>query len=243
MTNPQDSQSLATPQFANPSMSKSIKLKKDALYKPLLRSFRAFFRKLIDIIGLSKGCHHWSNERLRKQVWIFMSFLELPACFMDQRSFTAIVVILFPTIIKKDKNSKQYLPELSCFSEIRHACYDVFQENNVKKRRTFFSDPLMKYLWKLFIVLKPQAIVHHLRRIRSYPLEGEQRFITIFVDMQELEKICDVKILPPEAIPGDAIKPLTQDELEMDLDENGKFNRRTTEAIREAISRQNRLAA
>ena len=83
MTNPQDSQTVSPPQPLSPPTSTSIKLKKDALYKPLLRSFRAFFRKLIDIIGLSKGCHHWSNERLRKQVLIFMSFLELPACFMD----------------------------------------------------------------------------------------------------------------------------------------------------------------
>ena len=99
--------------MTGPSMqSQSIKLKKDALYKPLLRNFRTFYRKLIDSVGLSKGCHHWSIERLRKQVWVFMSFLELPACFMDTRSFTCITVILFPTIVKKQTDSKQYLPEL-----------------------------------------------------------------------------------------------------------------------------------
>ena len=102
---------------------------------------------------------------------------------------------------------------------------------------------MIKYLWRLYIVLKPQAIIHHLRRIRSYPLEGKQRLVTIFVDMQELEMLCNVKILPPEALAGDAIRPLNPQELELDLKESGKFNRRTTQAIREELYRQNRLAA
>ena len=92
-------------------------------------------------------------------------------------------------------------------------------------------------MWKLFIVLKPHVTIHHLRRIRSYPQEGEVRFMTIFNDMQELEKICSVKILPEEALAKGAVEPLTTDELVLDLEETGKFNKRSTQAIREAILR------
>lgn len=46
----------------------SQRIKKDALYKPLLRKFRTFFRKLFDELGLSKGCHYWPAERIRKKV-------------------------------------------------------------------------------------------------------------------------------------------------------------------------------
>ena len=103
------------------------RLKKDALYKPLLRKFRNFFRKLIDVAELSKGCHHWTSDKLRNQVLGFMNFLELPAHFMNEMTFCSMVVILFPTIIKKKTYARQSLPEIDLhFSKIRHLCYDVF---------------------------------------------------------------------------------------------------------------------
>lgn len=44
----------------------SQRIKKDALYKPLLRKFRAFLRKVFDCLGLSKGCNTWAPSRLLK---------------------------------------------------------------------------------------------------------------------------------------------------------------------------------
>ena len=168
-----------------------VKLKKDALYKPLLRKFRTFYRKLIDSLGLSKGCHHWSAARLRKQVWTFMHFLEIPSCFMDVRSLCSMAVILFPTVVKKKQNDKQYLAELKQYlPEIKLSCYEIFQENNVKKRKAFFQDPMIQYLWKLFITLKPEVIIHHFRRTRSHLSDGEARYATLLVDMKETEKLC-----------------------------------------------------
>ena len=79
----------------------SKRIKKDALYKPLLRKFRNFLRKLLDSRGLSKGCHYWTAERMRRKVWKFMHELELPACFMDLKSLNMMMLMLFPTIAKK----------------------------------------------------------------------------------------------------------------------------------------------
>ena len=144
-----------------------------------------------------------------------------------------IVIILFPTIVKKPKESKQYLPEIGeYFAEISHACYDVFSENNVKKRRAFFSEPLIKYLWKLFIVLKPQIIIHHLRRIRSFPIEGESRFMTLFTDLQETEKLCDAKLIPDGAVETKTIDCMSNEELTEDLAKTGKFNKKNTDDFR-----------
>ena len=73
------------------------------------------------------------------------------------------------------------------FKEIRLSCYDVFLENTIKKRKAFFSEPLLKYLWKFFRIYKPDAIVHHLRRTRSYPYEGETRYRALLESICELE--------------------------------------------------------
>lgn len=36
----------------------------------------------------------------------------------------------------------------------------------------------------------------HLRRVRSYPCEGEERFRTLILDMRYCEKHCGIVLLP-----------------------------------------------
>ena len=196
----------------------------------------------MDGVGLTKGCHHWSVERTRKQVWAFMHFLELPSCFMDERSFCSMVIILFPTMNRTKGVPKNYLPEIGThLAEIKTSCYDVFQENNVKKRRAFFSEPFLQHLWKLFVGLKPDVLIQHLRRTRSFPNEGEARYKMLSEDIKVTEKLCNFKIIPDYAIGDHVITLLTPSEFDQDLDEVGKFNKRSTEALRSELNRQNRL--
>lgn len=56
----------------------SQRIKKDALYKPLLRKFRSFLRKVFDGLGLSKGCHYWAPERMQRQVLTFANKIRIP---------------------------------------------------------------------------------------------------------------------------------------------------------------------
>lgn len=56
----------------------SQRIKKDALYKPLLRKFRAFLRKVFDGLGLSKGCHYWAADRMLKQITTFAQKIKIP---------------------------------------------------------------------------------------------------------------------------------------------------------------------
>ena len=93
----------------------SRRIKKDALYKPLLRKFRNFLRKLLDARGLSKGCHYWTSERMRRKVWKFMHVLELPQCFMDLKSLNMMMLMLFPTIAKKQRDKKRFCEELEFY--------------------------------------------------------------------------------------------------------------------------------
>ena len=48
------------------------KIKKDALYKPLLRKFRNFLRKHMESFGLLKQCHYWKSKAMKAAVWDFM---------------------------------------------------------------------------------------------------------------------------------------------------------------------------
>ena len=77
------------------------KIKKDALYKPLLRKFRNFLRKHMDTFQLLKGYLYWPIQRLRSQVWKYMKEIQLPKEFMTSKYHVMISLILFPTIANK----------------------------------------------------------------------------------------------------------------------------------------------
>ena len=141
--------------------------------------------------------------------------------------------MLFPTIAKKQRDKKRFCEELEFyFQDIRLPCYEVFKENNIKKRKAFFAEPLIKYLWNLFIVYKPDITVNHLRRTRSHPYEGEARYKKLISDIYDFEQRFNMKILPEQARRDEAISLFTPEEAERDLQENGKFNKRNAEVIR-----------
>ena len=77
---------------------------------------------------------------------------------------------------------------MMCYDQISVPFYEIFKNNNVQMREIFFSNPLIKWLWGfVFIKMKPMLIVNHLRRIRSYPFEGEARFMSFMLDLKAVE--------------------------------------------------------
>ena len=55
-----------------------------------------------------------------------------------------ILVILFPTIAKKQVGKPRFCEELAVhMNDIKMGCYEVFKENNIEKRRAFFSEPVI----------------------------------------------------------------------------------------------------
>ena len=77
------------------------KIKKDALYKPLLRKFRNFLRMQMESFDLPKTCHFWSVKIMRNCVWDFMLKLELPPKFMTHKCLAMMILLVFPAILKK----------------------------------------------------------------------------------------------------------------------------------------------
>lgn len=155
----------------------SQRIKKDALYKPLLRKFRAFLRKVFDGLGLSKGCHYWASDKMIQQVMVFVVKIRLPMHMRTPKTYAMLTVMLFPATIKKRPENKNYYNELGRYhSEIKDTCFEIFRENNIQKRLKFFSCPVIQALWTFMIKLKPEIVFNHLRRARSFPYKGECRF-------------------------------------------------------------------
>ena len=93
-------------------------------------------------------------------------------------------------------------------------------------------------MWSLFLALKPEMITFHLRKTRSQPQDGESRYTMLVSDMQETENVCNIQIIPDEALTANAITHLTPAEFEQDLQEAGKFNKRNTDLMRQHLVTQ-----
>ena len=60
--------------------------------------------------------------------------------------------------------------------EIQLFCYDIFKENNRKKRNSFFSNIFIQYLWTIYIQEVPMNVIDILRFVKSSPHDGEFKF-------------------------------------------------------------------
>lgn len=143
------------------------------------------------------------------------------------------MLLLFPSVAKQKKEKMIFQDDMQIYlRDVRLGCYEVFQENNVKKRTAFFSEPLIKYLWTLFSAFKPEFIMHHLKKTRSQPNQGELRYRVLIADIHSFESKFNFKIIPDVARNDSAITFLTKEELEIDIEANGKFNRHQAGAMR-----------
>ena len=151
----------------------SIKI--DALYKPILRRFRSLFRKQFEKDHNKKRFQQWKNSEFVDEVIKFMiEKLQVPKDLLDAESVEKMLVILFPCITKRPAYA----------AKKRHPLVLIFKENNHSLRMMFFSDPLIKFLWKyLFIREHPDILINHLRRIRSHDDFGEMKYERFVKDL------------------------------------------------------------
>ena len=101
------------------------------------------------------------------------------------------------------------------------------------KREKFFSNKLILWLWDfVFFNNEKKLFKEHLKRIRSYPFEGEVRFRSLIIDIKNLESKLNIQILPDDCKNTLKIKVFTHLEAEKEARLNmGKFNKNASDNI------------
>ena len=153
---------------------------------------------------------------------------------MDKESIEKMLVILFPCITKRPayKNMKKS-PFLL-----------IFKENNYNLRTKFFSDPLIKFIWRdVFIKKHEDILVTHLRRIRSHDVVGETKYERFVKDLQINENRHKITLLPISIKDAAKVSIFTEEEAFTDLVENGKFNKRNSKKIKGVIARKRKISS
>ena len=82
-----------------------------------------------------------------------MEALKVPAKLAAKRETPLAVLMLISS--HRITRRKQLIPKASHLMgrnsvEIWQKYFDVFKENNLRKRQSFFSDPLIQFLWSKF---------------------------------------------------------------------------------------------
>jgi hypothetical protein len=133
------------------------RVKKDAIWKTLLRMMRKYYQDLFVEYGLGKGKDHWPHDKRMAQTLKFINTLsivqnekgnqsvcqnvadlDLPA----QKLLMSFILLLFTT---KHKNPPVQLK--AHVKALLPTYWKIFNNNNDKLLRSFFSDPLLKKLW------------------------------------------------------------------------------------------------
>ena len=168
-------------------------VKLDAIYKPLLRRFRYYFRAKFDEGRNKRAYLYWSTQDSIDHIVKFMTQkLALPAALMDEENIIKMLTLIFPCSTRKP------LPAMTSNVD-RTAFARVFRENNGSSRIKMFSDPLIANLWSVFVEESPDIIVTHLRRIRSHEERGEVKFDRLMRDFMQLELTLNIRLLPDVA--------------------------------------------
>ncbi len=123
----------------------------------MLRAFRSFLQDRFAQSRLSKGRHHWSNDRLFKQGKLFLLQILKSLENFDEPTETdvwALVTLIYPAKAKVSRENGvavAAVPELyKVLGDDKIALYkDIFANNNSSTITRFFSDPFIVKLWPL----------------------------------------------------------------------------------------------
>ena len=110
-----------------------------------------------------------------------MEKLEVPQELREYDHILKMLTIVFPCTSKTIR--------VDDYKNDRAIMVAVFRENTSKKRRAFFSEPLVKYLWqKIFMPAHPNLVKNHLRRIKSEAADGNVAVARFLESVQKLEQ-------------------------------------------------------
>ena len=122
------------------------------------------------------------------------------------------------------------------YTDERNFLSNTFRNNSFKIRNKLFSEPLIRYLWSVFFIVEDaKTCIQHLRRIRSLPDNGEEKYWRYLGDLHEIGLAFNFEILPSSAWNDKNAKVFSQEEQELDLIENSKYNKKLSPALRDKI--------
>ena len=132
------------------------RVKKDALWKPLLRGFRIYLRRSLQIFLDINQIYDGSGDLSQKAQEACKKFIKsvgAPEHIQnDKMTYSGLTIVLVPSSASNLTKFFMCIPELqSQIPRLKPLFSKIFRENSIKLRMDFFSNDLVRYLWSQYI--------------------------------------------------------------------------------------------
>lgn len=141
--------------------------RKDLLWKPLMRMFRRYLKKDALSLEIYEGIR---DKNFNMQGLLFCNALDVPSeLSAKERNQMAVLLMVSSHRIVWQKKLIPIVSEMMApyKKEIWLLFFRMFNETSHKKRKLFFSEPIIKVLWEKFRMIKANDIRQYLCSISN----------------------------------------------------------------------------
>ena len=136
--------------------SNSVRVKKDALWKPILRGFRIFIRtslkEYLDVNKIFDGSGDLSRHA-QESCKRYIKSIGAPEHIQNNKlNYYALTIAMVHSSSAGLKKFFICIPKLqNQLSRLTPLFSKIFRENSIKLRKEFFANELVRYLWTRYL--------------------------------------------------------------------------------------------
>ena len=144
------------------------RIKKDTLWKPMLREFRCHWRtRLNQVLDFSKIKDDSTGEAIRQLEQncrdLLIDINAAPHIVENRLNLHALIILAMPATSKKMEKYLTWLPDVrNNLPRLLNVFCSVFRENSKRIRIQFFRNELVQLLWQRFTSTESEFVKHYL---------------------------------------------------------------------------------
>lgn len=145
-------------------------LKKDELWKPVLRMFRKFVRqRMRQEFEINNPLAHGGKikQNTLKACQSFLCTFDAPASLIQTEFNILALIVILSRCQAKNLNARfSSLQDKQLIYRLKQTYCQLFRENSAVLRRSFFSEALVQLLWPRFIEGERESVNHYLQSLQ-----------------------------------------------------------------------------
>lgn len=178
------------------------KAKKDALWKPLLRGFRIYLRRTLQVFLDINQIYDKSgdlSEVAQNACRQFIKSVGAPLHVQEDKSnHYGLMIALVPSSTSNLEKFFICVPKMQEeIPKLKPIFSKIFRENSIKLRLEFFSNELIQEIWSQYMLDESHQIRSYIAKLReTQPYQGQVE--VLMRDILALSQRLNFQILRPE---------------------------------------------
>lgn len=177
-------------------------MKKDALWKPLLRTFRTYIRASLRLFVDVDQIYNSQGDLNEKASESFAQFIKSSGApqsvAQNKMNHYSLAIMVAPSSTNNLEKFFQAVPDLSSeLATLKPIFSRIFRENSIKLRMQFFANELIRHLWAQFINEKSKEVRKFFKNLKkTSPYLGQVE--VLLSDVLMLQQALNCQLIKPE---------------------------------------------